>query len=495
MREISEAIITSGMPRNQPGNKIRVSANHEIQTDEFRGSGKRIPDISIRVPLYPEMDRLFTGVVWEVGVTQSLASLKQRASMWLSNKGMPDNIRIHLVILVHAYEEEGPKEYLNEKGEVILSKHKAKSMKWDWPKEWFENRTIVEEANKRGGMKKSVKNDLKKNIALRLLEENKCGRLIPSLMELVGAEVFVYRRREQGSEVERQDSEVAEGLAGDEQGSEVEQDWKVEQGSDNDQGSRNEQDSEVEQGSDSEEASGDEQDSEVEQGSDSEQGSGDEQGSDSEQGSGDEQDSEVERGSEVEEGSQAEQGSHAANIAIASAPGSQPNSTKEGFDDSDEVLGIHKITSIPFMRSSAPLPNLPPDGISISIGELYGPLSTEPDILNRVPPILRPHINEKIHFRLDQLVETLLLDCNEMKDGRARDRASRIVDRAWAEVEVEEQRLKNERHRLRALAEREGRRVARRVRNMDESAEEQGGEGARVAGREQKRVRTDLVLN
>jgi len=189
----------------------------------------------------------------------------------------------------------------------------------------------------------------------------------------------------------------------------------------------------------------------------------------------------------------------AANISIDSALGSQPISTKEEFgdSDSDEALGISKITSIPFMRSSALIPNLSSDCISLSIAELYGPLPTESDILNKITPILRPHMNKKINFSLKKLVERILNECDDMCDRQASDRASRIVDRAWAEVVAEEQRLGNERRRLRVLAESERRLVGRRVRKIteDESVETQEGEGARGAGRGQKHLRTDIVLN
>ena len=82
----------------------------------------------------------------------------------------------------------------------------------------------MEEVNRRGGMKTLVKEELKNDLTLRLLEENERGRLMPSLMESLGAELFVYSRREQDLEVER-------GLGDDEQGLEIEEDSEVKQGS------------------------------------------------------------------------------------------------------------------------------------------------------------------------------------------------------------------------------------------------------------------------
>jgi len=187
----------TGMSTYDTGMGIRVYHNSEIETTEGSSSGgRRIPDLSIKVRLHPpEAGMVFTGVVWEIGVSQSLASLKQRARMWLSNAGMGEDVKIHLVVLVHVFEEEAPKEYLDENGGVIMSRNKAKRMKWDWPNEWFGKRGMVEEVNRRGGMKKSVKEELKREIRLRLLEEDESGRLMPLLMEPLGAELIVYRRR------------------------------------------------------------------------------------------------------------------------------------------------------------------------------------------------------------------------------------------------------------------------------------------------------------
>ena len=53
-----------------------------------------------------------------------------------------------------------------------------------------------------------------------------------------------------------------------------------------------------------------------------------------------------------------------------------------------------------------------------------------------------------------------------MKSWRASDRARGIVDRAWAEVVAEEERLKMGRQGLRVVVDRDGRRVGRRVRKL-----------------------------
>ncbi|RPB23590.1 hypothetical protein L211DRAFT_868495 [Terfezia boudieri ATCC MYA-4762] len=445
---ILEAISTyTGMSTYDPGMFVRVYHNVEIETTGDDGSGSRIPDLSIKVRLHPpEADLVFTGIVWEIGVSQTLASLKRRARMWLSNVGIKEDVRIHLVVLVHVFEEEAPEEYLDENGEVVMSRAKAARMKWDWPNEWFGNRGLVEEVNRRGGMKKSVKEELKRDIRLRLLEEDDSGRLIPLLMEPLGAELIVYRRREDVGQ---------------------------------DQNSSEEHDSDSEQGS-SGESSG-------------------EQGSSGEQDSDREQDSVLEQDSDSSEQSLNHLAGVESNISSDSRASfaSSSDSADEESDDSDAALGIYQINSIPLMHNDAPLRNLSSAAFSIRIAELYGPLHAGSHILNKIPPILRPHANEKIYFPLETLAETVLLDGKAMRSRRASDRARGIVDRAWADALTEKERLKAERQRVRVVADRDGRRVGRGVRKMAEvgsgPGEEAEAEGERGGDRRQKRVRAHGV--
>jgi len=203
MANIFDAIaIHTGMSTRDTTKAIHLRTDSEIDTGEDGSGGRKIPDISIQVRLHPPQPRIFfTGIVWEIGVSQSLASLKQRARMFLSHRGMAKDVNIHLVVLVYVDEEEGPKEYLGENGEVIMIRQRAKSIKWDWPKQWFENRGVVEEVNRLGGMKKSVKDELKQEISSRLLEQDQLGLLMPSLMELLGAHLITYHRSESFQQV------------------------------------------------------------------------------------------------------------------------------------------------------------------------------------------------------------------------------------------------------------------------------------------------------
>lgn len=170
--------------------------------------------------------------------------------------------------------------------------------------------------------------------------------------------------------------------------------------------------------------------------------------------------------------------------------------SKQASDDSDGALGIHKITSIPLMRHSTPFANLSAQDFSISIAELFGPLPTPPEILQKIPPIFGPNLDQKIHFPLHDLVETILDGREGTKHWRARDRAKGIVERAWAEVAAAEERLQNEIHNLRVLANREATLVGRRVKKMlEEERDEEEGHGARGTDRGQKGVRTDIMLN
>ncbi|KAF8432188.1 hypothetical protein BGX38DRAFT_1226714 [Terfezia claveryi] len=147
------------------------------------------------------------------------------------------------------------------------------------------------------------------------------------------------------------------------------------------------------------------------------------------------------------------------------------------------------------MHNDAPLRSLSSAAFSIRISELYGPLHAGSHILNKIPPILRPHANEKIYFPLEMLVETVLLDSKAMRSRRATDRARGIVDRAWADEFAEKERLKAERQRVRVVADRDGRRVGRGVRKIAEvgSGEEEEVEGGRGGDRRQKRVRAHGV--
>ncbi|KAF8423475.1 hypothetical protein BGX38DRAFT_1238707 [Terfezia claveryi] len=116
--------------------------------------------------------------------------------MWFPKTGIGEGVNIHLVVLVHVFEEEALKEYLEEDRQVIMSRDKAKWAKWAWPSRCFGGRGLVEEVNRRGGMKKTVKGALKREITEMLLNEDKEGELIPLLLEPLGANLIVYQRRE-----------------------------------------------------------------------------------------------------------------------------------------------------------------------------------------------------------------------------------------------------------------------------------------------------------
>ncbi|RPB23606.1 hypothetical protein L211DRAFT_880744 [Terfezia boudieri ATCC MYA-4762] len=453
---------------------IRVYPNTEVETAE-NGSGargRRIPDLCIKVHLHPlEAERVFTGVVWEVGFSQTLESLRRRARMWFSNKGIGEGVTVHLVVLVHVFEEEAPKEYLDEDGQVIMSRNKARREKWAWPSRYFGGRGLVEEVTGRdggrglveeitgrGGMKKTVKEALKREITEMLLEEDEEGGLMPLLLEPLGANLIVYRRREDvdhAAGMTPEDNQSTEVVAN------VEQDENASEEDDSATEHR-----ETEQDSES--------DSESDQDSDSSQNSH----------------------------------NHPAETEPLDAPsegsdcGCNEASSNDGGDDAvDASLGVQQIYSLPLVHNNAPLASLSSHPFSIRIAELYGPLSSDsaitPHLLNQMPPLIRPHADNQIDFPLEKLAEAVLGDRREMRKRRARDRAEGIVDRAWAEVAAVEDRLRKDKEKLRRVADRESRQVGRRVRKIGEiggeerpaGEEGEGSKGGGIRGIRQKRVR------
>ncbi|KAF8419765.1 hypothetical protein EV426DRAFT_644766 [Tirmania nivea] len=447
---------------------ISVYHNTEIETTENDTgvNGRRIPDLSIKVCLHPlETERVFTGVIWEIGFSQTLASLKRRARMWLSNTGIGEDVKVHLVVLVHVFEEEARKEYLDDNGEVIMSRDKAKKMKWDWPIEWFGGRGIVQEVKRRARMKTPVKDelkreireDLKREIRNGLLGEDGAGRLMPCLMESLGAKLLVYQRRDVAGQ--------AVGTTPDHRSNE-----------DNEKYGRSEDDLGTEQ---------DSQDT----------GSTEHSPEDLVQ----------------VEASRISSTVPDFDSSFARQPRSAKGQTHDVYDADDDdnddnddnaYLGIEEILNLPLVHKNVALPNLSSRPFSILIAELYGSLpsdcSIKPKLLNKIPPLLRPHANKKICFPLDRLAAMVLRDNKEMRKRRAGDRARGIVDRAWAEVVADEERLRKEGQRLKKVAAREGRRAGRTVRKIevvgDEGPEEhaqEDGEGGRSAGLRQKRARME----
>ena len=76
--------------------------------------------------------------------------------MWLGASGGSDDdagdrlgLKIHLVVLVHVFEGEGPEVYYNEDGEIVMARGKARETTWDWPR-WYGRRGVVGEVERRG---------------------------------------------------------------------------------------------------------------------------------------------------------------------------------------------------------------------------------------------------------------------------------------------------------------------------------------------------------
>ncbi|RPB20406.1 hypothetical protein L211DRAFT_841742 [Terfezia boudieri ATCC MYA-4762] len=486
---------------------IDLCSNTEIETTgNGNGSGgRRIPDLSIQVSLHPlENEKVFTGVVWEIGFSQTLDSLKRRARMWFSNTEVEDGVKIHLVVLVHVFEDEAPEAYLDANGKAIMSRDKAKRTKWDWPSSLFEGRGVLEEVSRRGGVKESVKESLKKEITEMLLEQDEDAELMPLLLEPLGARLIVYRKREDSSErspepnkhVEENDEQDDNARAEDvEETVEEEEIASEEDDLGTEHSEETEQDSEVVRDLPTQ------PDLEISLDSDLSEHSinevGDVESFDTSLTS---SDSGPSVGSPVyltnERSGDNDNGDD--NVDIDVDDDDDDDNDDVGDDDEDAVdarVGIEQTHSIPLVHRNVPLAGLASQSFSLCIAELYGPLASDSSITthlwNKIPLLIRPHAEKQIHFPLEKLAQAVLRNRPQMRKRRARDRAERIVDQAWADAVAVEQALQKGQQRLRSAAEREKRRVERRVRKIGELEDGEGkeeNEGRDDRGT-QKRVR------
>ncbi|KAF8415689.1 hypothetical protein EV426DRAFT_579011 [Tirmania nivea] len=438
---------------------VKVLLNTEIATTGRSGGwGRRIPDLCIKVRIHPQVpERYFTGVVWEVGFSQTLASLKRRARMWLG--GCRDNddvggrlgLKVHLVILVHVFEAEGPEEYYNEDGEVVMTRGNAREMKWDWPKRWFEGRGVVEEVERRRETgKEEVRDELIREIEEMLVEED-CegnGKLMPLLMEPLGATMIVYGR-----------NEVAEvpGAAG---GLPLQDEQIHINGEGNEGQDESEYNSET----------------------------------DNKLGASSQSAEEANTLPTPDAG-------HASTDTGANTDSNQDSDIsaddKTTDDDTaDAAAGIQQVYTRPLLRNNHPFHSHPTPPFELSVAELYAPLPrnsiTIPEhILETMPPLMRPHAHQKIRFPLEELVDSILVDQREMRERRARDRAEGIVRKAWEEIEAEMERVRREQVRVREARERELRLVERKARKIQEEGEPEQVGLDRLGRKGIKRIRRE----
>ncbi|RPB19921.1 hypothetical protein L211DRAFT_580551 [Terfezia boudieri ATCC MYA-4762] len=425
---------------------VKVLLNTEIATTgRSGGRGRRIPDFCIKVRIHPQSpQKYFTGVVWEVGFSQSLASLKRRARMWLGGSGGTGGnagevgdklgLKVHSVILVHISEGEGPAVYYNDDGQKVMTRGKARETKWDWPSRWFGGRGVVEEVEWRGGVGQAaitgkgaeeLREELIQEIKEGLVAEDGDGngKLIPLLMEPLGATLIVYGRNEV-IEVPN----TAGGLHS-----------KDEQVSDNDDENKG-------------------------------QDASDDSGADSGSGSSSQSVEEVnqlftpgDRPKSTDTSADTDSNLYSDNTTSDNL--TDGNTTDD--DTADATAGIQQVYTRPLLHNNLPLHDHPTPPFELTVAELYAPLprnstSIPEHILDTMPPLMRPHAYQKIRFPLEELVDSILVDLEQMRERRARDRAEGIVKKAWGEVEAEVERVRREQARAREAQERELRLVGRR---------------------------------
>ncbi|KAF8428010.1 hypothetical protein BGX38DRAFT_1147036 [Terfezia claveryi] len=363
-----------------------------------------------------------------------------------------------MVILVHI-PEVIPTKYmlLQDYGGVEISAGKARKEMFKWQKAWFGGRNFEEEVIRRcigeeEGKEQEVVSELKTDVMNKLLEESERGSLVPPLLHPLDGKIYVFKRKEEGQDVELISSQEASAKEG--QNEET-------------QGKRKRE----------------------------------EEGDLSSNGSS--EDHEVglynlakESNKRVsKEGITTDRSDIPSPIANFNPP-SMSSSTQEEDEEPDRSSQLMCIYDTSFLHNNLYTPGTPPmsatpHALTISITDLYGPYPT-PYTLSLIPLALRPHADQKITLDLEELAERIIAEevlC-EMKVRRAGERAAKIIDGEWV---VWVKKKEEERNRARMEEERNERneRRVRRVREVEDNMEgpnERGSGGGRKRGRGTSRV-------
>ncbi|RPB25782.1 hypothetical protein L211DRAFT_56203 [Terfezia boudieri ATCC MYA-4762] len=390
-------------------NGIHVHTNRDITELGPTKNSSRCPDLQIEVQT-TQQDIFISGIIVEVGFSQSLASLYEKATGWFQD--LPD---LHMCILVDITEQ--AQEYVDSAGQKI-SKSKAKKVQNEWP-DWLmrdasSTLTLKEEIVRRigGGMIKTkaegeqvlvgIKEDLRK----WLLEKDGQEVLIPALVEPMDATIYVYARAgNDESEQVDSDGQVGDGQVGDGQVG----------------------DGQVGEGISPHAA-----------------------GSDARYPDGDDDNNNY--------------SSFNSSSSITISSDSETDSTGLSLIFSAPFLASSK----PIPPSSHV-----PTYLAFTIAELYGPLpqptpsrinsnsesplvSTIPSgLLGVIPPTIRPHAHKMITITFDELAKLVLDSSAQLKKERAKLRAGKMVDREWLKVcksmrEASEAKKREERRSERA---------------------------------------------
>ena len=174
----------------------------EITTTSQHSHSQRVPDVCTKALLHPP-DNYRRSIIFEVGLTQTLVSLRERARMWLYQT----EEEVHLVVLIKLLEVP-PTKYVTTAGEAI-SRSRARKNKFAWPTSelLFEGRTLEQEIQIRSTSTDreltmhQILFNIKTTIKEYLLQEESKGTLIPPLVEPIDATIYVYRRKDGNRDV------------------------------------------------------------------------------------------------------------------------------------------------------------------------------------------------------------------------------------------------------------------------------------------------------
>ncbi|KAF8417549.1 hypothetical protein EV426DRAFT_622394 [Tirmania nivea] len=412
---------------------VQVCPNSEIHVPDAFKHIKRIPDLVTKVRLYPPMPvKYHYGIVFEIGFSQTLTSLRKRASMWLWD--LDEESGVHMVILIKVTEI--PQEYVNEEGKRV-SHAKSQKRKFDWPARIFANSSFEAEFARRGvasfgtevGMAEPVNVErvlleLKSEIRDRFIQEDRRGRLVPALLEPIDAELYVYRRMVVQEGDERKEDEGNEDK-GDERNEEDERNASEInlQRCDLEDSIGMRRNRDVQDYSDVEESTPDSDDSELEP-----------------------VPSPCSRPQKCQSIFGSDINSSTPSLSDECVEGEDKDGKEEAIesmgedqDITDAYLRLHLDFSAPILKSSTPTPT--PRDLTLLIANLYGPLAIpiptspiiiSPQLLDRIPPPLRPYAFNEITFEISDMAELLAEQLEQMKTIRATDRAAKVVDREYA---------------------------------------------------------------
>lgn len=180
---------------------VTAGTNTHLRLDQSPGS-LLLPDVFTEVELAG--GGLRRCIMFEVGNTQSLQSLKQKAHTWLY---YTDDV--HLVMVIDLQEIH---QAYQDKDGTVVAKSTAQDRACEWPRdweveeheegqrnghrrrggEWFED-----ELRKRGGDRAAIstfKVQVVKEMAAWMLQEDQKNQLIPALVEPLDGHAYLYRR-------------------------------------------------------------------------------------------------------------------------------------------------------------------------------------------------------------------------------------------------------------------------------------------------------------